>query len=114
LNDSDEEIRSTIDGRMMFESFSLSGFSKKQKEDMDMLSSDDEEVHGPEATDEVVERLKKEKDELEDRLRKEKDELEDRYKALLLIETERSEKRRRKLVKYYNLHVEQKVRKIFI
>jgi hypothetical protein len=97
LNDSDDEIRSTIDGRMMFESFSLSGFSKKQK-----------------ATDEVVARLKKEKDELEDRLRKEKDELEDRYKELLDKETERSEKIRRKLEKYYNLHVEQKVRKIFI
>ena len=64
-----------------------------------MLSSDDE-VHEPEATDEVVERL-----------RKEKDKLENRYKELLRIETEKSEKMRLKLVKYYYLH---KVRKFFI
>jgi archaellum component FlaC len=127
LNDSDDEIRSTIDGKRMFESFSLPGFSKKQKEDMDKVSELEATVQkleqeverltrevrlakSSEASDEVVERLKKEKDEL----RKIAAAMETRYKELLLLETERSEKRRRKLLKYYNLYLEQKVRKIFI
>ena len=105
---SDDEIGSAPDdsGRT-FQSFALTCSRKrgmkKQKEDMDMLSSDDEEddeVDEPEATDEVVERL-----------RKEKEEMENRYKELLQIEKERSEKMRQKLEKYFNLH---KVRKFFI
>jgi hypothetical protein len=83
---------------------------QKQEQEVERLTREVRLAKSSEASDEVVERLKKEKDEL----RKIAAAMETRYKELLLLETERSEKRRRKLLKYYNLYLEQKVRKIFI